>query len=69
MFRLANRPGEYVLRPKGISIGSEYEVILDNSRQIWRVPGAQLAGAGLVIRLDTANTSELVLYQQAKRAQ
>ena len=64
VFRLTNGPGEYVFRPKGIHIGSEYEMTLDNSRQSWRVPGAQLAGAGLVIRLDTANTSELVLYQR-----
>lgn len=65
VFRLAHEPGEYVLRPRGIDAASDYTVTLDNSRQVFRVPGAQLAGAGLVIRLDAANTSELVMYQQA----
>jgi alpha-galactosidase len=64
VFRLANGLAEYVLRPRGISVASEYEVTLHNSGQTLSVPGAQLAGAGLVIRLNAANTSELVMYRE-----
>jgi alpha-galactosidase len=67
VFRLTSGPAEFVLRPRGVNLDSDYKVTLDNTRQTLPVPGAQLAGAGLVIRLDAANTSELVMYQETPK--
>ena len=48
----------------GVDRSAEYEVTLDNAGQTFRVSGRELAGPGLTIRLDSALTSELVLYER-----
>ena len=65
VFRLGPGAGEYLFRPRGIDMSSEYEVTLDNRRHRFRLTGPQLADEGISIRLDAALTSELVLYQKA----
>jgi len=52
----------YVLRPRGIERGRNYEVILDNSQESYRVSGRELVGSGIPIHLDGSMISELVLY-------
>jgi alpha-galactosidase len=54
--------GEYILRPRGIERGKDYEVTLDNSGESYRVSGRELAGSGVPVRLDGSMISELVLY-------
>jgi hypothetical protein len=54
--------GEYILRPRGIERGKDYEVTLDNSGESYRVSGRELAGSGIPVRLDGSMISELVLY-------
>jgi hypothetical protein len=53
----------YLLRPRGIDAGREYEIELDNSGARWRVSGAELSNEGLAIRVGQKNTSELVIYR------
>jgi hypothetical protein len=55
----------YVLRPRGIERGRDYEVTLDNSQESFRISGRELAGSGLPIRLDGSLISELMLYTAA----
>ena len=64
VFRLSSGAAEYPLRLRGVELAGEYEVTLSNAGQTFRVPGRELALAGLPIRLDAAMTSELVLYQR-----
>jgi alpha-galactosidase len=63
VFKLREGATEYLLRPRGLNLACDYEVTLDNSRQTFRIPGRDLALRGLPIQLDSALTSELVLYQ------
>ena len=65
VFKLGNTADEYLLRPRGVDMGADYDVTLDNAGQTFRLSGMELAGAGLNIRLDSALTSELVLYKKA----
>lgn len=65
VFKLTNGPDEYLLRIRGVDLGAEYEVTLDNSGQTFRVRGIELSETGLHIRLDAALTSELVMYKKA----
>ena len=62
-FKLNHDAEPYRLRLRGIDRATDYEVTLDNAGQTWRMPGRELAD-GLVVELDTALTSELVLYRQ-----
>jgi alpha-galactosidase len=64
VFRLKNGADEYLLRPRGVDTAAEYEVILDNSNQKFRISGRELAFNGLPIRLESAMTSELVMYKK-----
>lgn len=63
VFRLANGPAEYRLRLRGVDTGADYEVTLDNASQVFRMSGRELALNGLPIALDSALTSELVMYE------
>lgn len=63
VFKLAPGEDSYLLRLRGVKRNSDYNVSLDNSRQTFQISGVQLAN-GLLIELDSALTSELVLYQQ-----
>ena len=64
VFKLTGSQEPYRLRLRGAHRGAEYEVTLDNGQQVFRASGRELAGDGLVIRLDSALTSELVMYRQ-----
>jgi alpha-galactosidase len=63
VFKLRDGAAEYLLRPRGLNLSWDYEVTLDNSQQTFRIAGRDLALRGLPIQLDSALTSELVLYQ------
>jgi len=63
VFKLAHDTEPYLLRLRGIDRAAEYEVTLDNSSQTFRLSGRELAN-GLLIELDAALTSELVLYRK-----
>ena len=64
VFRLINGSGEYLLRPRGVDMAAQYQVTLDNQRQVFRASGRELAQTGLTVRLDSGLTSELVLYDR-----
>jgi alpha-galactosidase len=68
IFRLSSSLGtsaraEYLFRPRGLDLGRTYEITLDNLQQTFSAPGHELALRGLPIHLDSALTSELVLYK------
>jgi alpha-galactosidase len=64
VFRLTDGLAEYRLRLRGVDVGADYEVTLDNTTQTFRMSGRELAFTGLPIALDSACTSELVLYER-----
>jgi len=53
---------QYVFRPRGLDRSRDYMVTMDNSGDSFCVSGHELANTGLVIRLDGALTSELLLF-------
>ena len=57
-----DRANEYLFRPRGLDQAREYEVRLDNEQQVVRMTGKELARDGLLVRLDPALTSELLLF-------
>ena len=64
LFQLAApRTPEYVLRPRGLDPGRRYQVTWDNSGCSCAVDGFTLMQSGLVVRLEGALTSELLLFQ------
>ena len=64
VFRLnASVAGEYLLKPRGADASRTYEVTLNNWGQTIELSGADLMRNGIAIRLDQANTSELVMYR------
>ena len=67
IFRLTGGAAEYRFRPRGVDAGADYEVTLDNTSQVFRIPGRDLALDGLPISLDSALTSELVMYERKNR--
>jgi hypothetical protein len=62
----ARTAGEYLLRPHGVDPGKRYQVTLDNKQATWVADGHALMTVGIPIVLDTALTSELVLYEEAR---
>ena len=65
LFRLAEGRAEHLFRPAGADASADYEVTLDNRRQTLRLSGQELMLRGIPVALDTANTSELVMYEKA----
>jgi alpha-galactosidase len=64
LFRLAeNGDDEYVVRPKGLDLGSDYLVSFDNRRETRRYRGGELAEGGIRVRLSANLTSELLLIE------
>jgi alpha-galactosidase len=53
-----------VFRARGVDLGAQYRVTLDNSQQTFTMSGRELGLQGIPVTLDSALTSELVLYQQ-----
>lgn len=64
VFKLTNATSEYRLRLRGVDAGADYEVTLDNVSRTFRMSGRDLALNGLPIALDSALTSELVMYER-----
>jgi alpha-galactosidase len=67
VFKLTNSAAVWQLRLRGVDRAAAYEVTLDNTGQVFRASGRELADAGLDIRLDAGMTSELVLYRKGKQ--
>ena len=67
LFKLTSGSEPYRLRLKGVDRGAEYKVTMDNDGHTFKVCGHELAGGGLVIKLDAAMTSELVFYTKTDR--
>ena len=55
-------PTNYQLRLRGLDRSRSYEVTTDNSGETFVMSGTDLVSSGLPVRLDSALTSELVLY-------
>ena len=53
---------QYLFRPCGLDQSLEYDVSLDNEQQVIRMTGKELARDGLLVRLDSALTSQLLLF-------
>jgi len=64
VFKLTDSSPLYQLRLHGVDLGADYEVTLDNAAQVFRMSGRDLALNGLPITLDSALTSELVMYER-----
>jgi len=62
IFKLSGGDSEYLFRPRGIDTGTTYKVIMDNSSQTAEISGWELINKGLTIRLDSALTSELLMF-------
>jgi hypothetical protein len=58
---------ELVLKPRGLRHERSYTVRLDSAGQSWKATGADLARAGIAIRLPTVMRSELVLLEGDSR--
>ena len=64
VFQLANpQEREYTLRMRGLDRSRTYRVTWDNHRQTAAVEGYSLMNQGLIIRLEGALTSELLLFE------
>jgi alpha-galactosidase len=64
VFRMSATGGdEYVLYPRGLDIGTDYAVTLDNRSQTKRVSGWQLMQEGIRICLERTMSSELVVFK------
>jgi len=64
VFRLGNGAAEYRLRLRGVDTGADYAVTLDNAAQFFKISGRDLALNGLPISLESALTSELIMYER-----
>lgn len=64
LFRLSDpAEPEYLLRFRGIDPGRRYRVTFDNSSESCEVDGLTLTRTGIMSRLETALTSELLLVE------
>jgi alpha-galactosidase len=62
--RLAEADGDvYVFRPRGLDPARTYRVTVDSVGTTAKVDGMQLIQQGLPVRLETALSSELLLFQ------
>ena len=55
-------PQEYTFRARGLDRSREYQVTMDNSGDSFRLSGQELTNRGLLVRLDGALTSELLMF-------
>ncbi|MCC7352791.1 MAG: alpha-galactosidase [Anaerolineae bacterium] len=64
VFQLSSPRGpEYLLRLRGLDASRRYQVTWDNSGQVSEVDGFVLMKQGIVIRLEGALTSELLIFE------
>jgi hypothetical protein len=66
VFKLTGGGDPYRLRLRGVDAGADYEVTFDNASQVFRMSGRDLALDGLPVTLDSALTSELVMYERKR---
>jgi len=67
IFRLdGDGPDDYVFRPRGLDLSSEYEVTVDDAQGVFRASGRELATSGIVVRRSTPLTSELLLFSRIR---
>lgn len=59
---------EYLLRPRGLDVSRRYRVSWDTSGQSCELDGFTLVKRGIVVRLEGALTSELLLFEEAGAA-
>ena len=52
-----------VIRLRGVNRSKTYKVTLDNNRETFIASGAELAGEGLRLSLDSSLQSELIMYE------
>jgi alpha-galactosidase len=64
LFKLTGGKAQYQFRPRGVDSTALYEVTLDNRHQVLRLTGQELLLHGLTVELDTALTSELIMYDK-----
>ncbi len=65
IFRLtASAASDYCYRPRGLRAGSRYRVSFDNGGDIIEVSGQELQRDGILIRLESVLTSELLLIER-----
>lgn len=62
IFRLVGGPAEYRFLPRGLDRSRRYRVTFDNTLDVIEVDGRVLANEGLLIRLDSPLTSELLIF-------
>jgi alpha-galactosidase len=67
VFRLSQNqdhedPVDYLFRPRSLDPSKAYEVTMDNRQVTFRMSGLDLAQTGVQVRLDSALTSELLLF-------
>ncbi len=66
LFRLSSQDNEvYHFHPRGLNPRWLYQVTWDNSNNTYEMSGAQLMQEGLLVRLTSPFTSELLLFQRA----
>lgn len=64
VFRLGvGEQQEYLFKPRGLNASRRYTITLDNTGATFERSGSDLVTFGIPVRLDTANTSELILFQ------
>jgi alpha-galactosidase len=64
VFRLAAEGAkQYVLKPRGLDPARKYVLSLDNQRATMEISGRDLAWNGIPVNLDSANTSELLMWK------
>lgn len=56
---------EFLLKPRGLRLDRTYRVTFDNRSESFTASGADLARAGIVVRIANAISSELVLFAEA----
>ena len=56
-----------MFRPRGLDPARRYEVTQDNTGSRYIVDGRSLMQQGIRVRLDAAQTSELLLFRPAGR--
>ena len=59
-----NNGNSIVIKPKGISVGKNYKVTLDNDKASFNISGFSFANNGILISLNSAMTSELILFEE-----
>lgn len=63
VFKLSDADKDYQLYLKGVDASRDYKITCHNTGAVLRIAGSGLINSGLKIHLESANTSELILYE------